>query len=701
MSAPSVEVRKVHNAVFLGTDTAYEKKVDPAIKGLVRAETLSFHYDMLPEDDGNSKSILDGPDTAGTNVYEKIAEGAMQLLDAIGDGANVVNISAHSRGAVEAILVANFLYQLQLACAEDANKDKNILDIIKDLQLQQTGHLDDKKDFDQSQAELNKVKAVFATNAKLREQIAKLISKSDGIKTHIADHKINILAIDPVPGDFSVGIAWVWTIASISWIDQQMFNIPPNVDHYQQYLYAHEDSRGFKPILPSPQDSTRTKVDIDILPGHHGSGSGNLCHQEGTVVTLTDGKTPGDTSTVQELLLCKLVDFSEQHSQYKFTDADVDKASEKDPNTDPEQLAVVGLTSLKDLVKKYISSHTAGESRASIRKALYKKMVANKAAYEILRAFSYYSSYIRGFGSEQSLKRTLPTSFREMIDRWITRPFLKGSIMPVESRIFYTERRDNNHIHCLDAFFRPCFTSDIVNSEHAQLQLDSVLSSMRINATAASDITNFSRAILTFITKVTSPQSAWRSISDSVGPVDSFAATPDANKIIKDFLTQILDRFIENNIAPEEDTHLKNMFAGLLTAVYSTDSDTASADTHAVNKIAIKAVITEIIAKVNQKIKQIADDYAKLLQELNSEEAKSDLELQRLLLSQATKLFNQKHKLTTCLQKLAEVTSKEEVMNVNPTEIKQLLERIQAQVTDLGTLAVINDDTTTKIDEIK
>ncbi len=71
---------------------------------------------------------------------------------------------------------------------------------------------------------------------------------------------------------------------------------------YYQILLAHERTRCFIPIVP--QCDPQTKFTLNILPGHHGTASGNLADQQGQ-------KKFGDKSTqhTQEITLVKLIEF--------------------------------------------------------------------------------------------------------------------------------------------------------------------------------------------------------------------------------------------------------------------------------------------------------------------------------------------------------------------------------------------------------
>lgn len=100
---------KTATLYLLGTDTEYKQAKDPDC--YYQQESLSFCYDHTC---GDYKHIIDGPDTLGTNVGEKIALSVIKVIDWLKYAdIETVNIAAHSRGAVQAILVAHELEALQ------------------------------------------------------------------------------------------------------------------------------------------------------------------------------------------------------------------------------------------------------------------------------------------------------------------------------------------------------------------------------------------------------------------------------------------------------------------------------------------------------------------------------------------------------------------------------------------------------------
>ncbi len=122
---------------LLGTDTQFCP--GPLANNYDKAETLSFAATLIAANDstypindviqyrnGNT-AVINGPTTLGSEVGQRIMLGLHVLLEAIGRGKTEINVSGHSRGAVEAILLVNILSLIQdnasieetIKCAEE------------------------------------------------------------------------------------------------------------------------------------------------------------------------------------------------------------------------------------------------------------------------------------------------------------------------------------------------------------------------------------------------------------------------------------------------------------------------------------------------------------------------------------------------------------------------------------------------------
>ena len=279
----SRDVKLAFTLTLLGTDTQFSPGKVPNAYDVV--ESLSYlatkiqvdkplAMDSVTQYRNQNVAVVNGPTTMGAEVGDRIARGVEAILEAISRGETNINIMAHSRGAVEAILVAHELQRIQ-----DLFKNKNpvVLTELTDSVCAYT------------KPAMRGAPHKTAYEALNLEQIA----------AHIGKAKISILNIDPVPGGNYMGITRATTLA---WKDPRFYRVPPIVTEYEQYVYENERTRCFKPIVPKC-DSPATHFTLASLPGHHGTGSGNLLDQQ---------RTPNDqllTGDVQKLVIAKGVDF--------------------------------------------------------------------------------------------------------------------------------------------------------------------------------------------------------------------------------------------------------------------------------------------------------------------------------------------------------------------------------------------------------
>ncbi|CEG57252.1 hypothetical protein [Legionella fallonii] len=236
-------------------------------------------------------TVINGPKTDGSNVGEKIGLGLAAVLKAIARGQIQINIIAHSRGAVESILIAHELQNIQTIIAMCSTFE----DVLKKLAEQQTKR--------QKGTPTNNTPDIIEP---LKSQI-NLIPKEEQeqwfnqLKTNIASASINFFGIDPVPGD----------CFPITWYDERFFILPEIIKNTELIYYANERSDwGFTPICPDVVSKEKQNFVRYSMPGHHGTGSsGNNGSQQGIIVSADGYKT----THVQKLLLYKIINFLSKH----------------------------------------------------------------------------------------------------------------------------------------------------------------------------------------------------------------------------------------------------------------------------------------------------------------------------------------------------------------------------------------------------
>jgi hypothetical protein len=294
----------IYTLTMLGTDTYFSP--DPGQDGYIKGETLSYlstlvdgtisHYnkgtlkdseklespsdkasEYIPaKDDANPfrtdvSDVIVGPTTLGTEVGERIALGLMRSLEAIAKGQTTINIMAHSRGAVETILLTHELYRIQQALADDDSL--NLIELVKQSPCPHT----------------KKALENLLSKGELKDKL-------EAIKANISKVEANCFCIDPVPGGSIYGVR------AVRWHDDRFYQVPPIIKHYEQYVYENEHTRCFKPIVPKPMDES-THFELHNLPGHHGTGSGNFSDQQFRLAT------DQGTHLVQKLTIFKLIKF--------------------------------------------------------------------------------------------------------------------------------------------------------------------------------------------------------------------------------------------------------------------------------------------------------------------------------------------------------------------------------------------------------
>lgn len=309
---------KTFTLTMLGTNTIYtpalkNKKTAPLKVGTKlqehypKGETLSIVSTLI---NTKEKPILDpqqfspyqatevvvinGPKTNGANVGEKIGIGLGTALNAVARNQTMINIIAHSRGAVQSILIAHEMNTIQ----EIINSCDTVEQLIKELTTKQMERSKNKTLANTPDI----IKSLLTQLPKTKEEQSAWLT---ALKKNIPETNINFFAIDPVPGD-----CW-----PVTWVDPRFLKLPAIIKHAEFIYYENERSAwGFTPIFPEPANEEQ-QVIRNTLPGHHGTGSaGNNTSQQNIVVSPEHTKT----THVQKLIIYKLMEFLVEHGvQFK------------------------------------------------------------------------------------------------------------------------------------------------------------------------------------------------------------------------------------------------------------------------------------------------------------------------------------------------------------------------------------------------
>lgn len=353
---------------MLGTDTNYtpelkqEKKSSSqtaAVADYPKGETLSIISSLIKSNEvkidlqssvpykSDAVTVITGPDTLGRNVGEKIGLGLAEILLAIARGKQPINIIAHSRGAVESVLIA---HELQAVCNRINNCD-SIDDLVGHLKEQQTTRYKSKP--------INNTPDIIDS---LRKQLNVIPQQQHqqwfkSLQGNISATSVNFFGIDPVPGD----------ALGITWYDERYFTLPAIVKNSQILYYENERSDwGFTPAYVEAEDPEIQQLKHDSIPGHHGTGSaGNNASQQKKVL---DGRT----THVQKLMIFKLLDFLNQNG-VRFIDLGESLFN---------KYASLGAKYIKRYAKVNEQSFDVSEfDFPAIYRELYQKIVEHRADY--------------------------------------------------------------------------------------------------------------------------------------------------------------------------------------------------------------------------------------------------------------------------------------------------------------------------------
>ncbi|PHQ79685.1 MAG: hypothetical protein COB66_06380 [Coxiella sp. (in: Bacteria)] len=262
-----------HWMLLLGTDTQEENRHHP--------EFYKEYGELLSHLKGHIKegfaTIFDGPDTTGTNVYKIIANTVLEVLEKTKDGKTEFHFAAHSRGAVETILVAHELQYIKTLASLKQLTIENYLDINKFINGQKGKH---------SVLETLQKRPKSAATSIFTYSIQYEI-KRDRILTEkfvkalefIKDRDLSALTIgsmvllDPVPGG-NLGVL------QVGWQDERFYKIPEIVAKCTTIILLDERTQCFAPVVAHAQNEKRTQVTVLPLRGNHGTASGNRYSQD-------------------------------------------------------------------------------------------------------------------------------------------------------------------------------------------------------------------------------------------------------------------------------------------------------------------------------------------------------------------------------------------------------------------------------------
>jgi hypothetical protein len=361
------------NLIYLGTDVTFNPSPSqdyPFGETLSIIASLIYGTQTVQKKGSLDKAelvlnecvtVIKGPDTLGTQVYNRIACGVLAILEAYTRGERHFNIMGFSRGGCIAILTLHEICRLK-ECFQVSSMDA-------------------------SRFSASQCSGTQNALLKERERLKCLIAQIANSEKKFADVTVSACTIDPVPGGNFHGLP-------SGWRDVRFYEVPSNVKEYEQYLSVHENTRGFKPVVPSIGNPKHTSSKFVPIYGHHGTSSGNPKDQSLNPIP-NEGETQGKTTVhAQELMLHKLIEFLKRNGcVFKTDKVDID----------------AGYPLHKDILNSiYPSLNAAVTSRhfQQVYLALYQEMARNRAAYEYFRNTHYpYLGYEESFLEVVGLRR--------------------------------------------------------------------------------------------------------------------------------------------------------------------------------------------------------------------------------------------------------------------------------------------------------
>lgn len=308
-----------HHLFLLGTGVNYvHRPTDPKKDtAYIRGETFSYAAqltsDILGENESivrhekahvpgdehyahpyhsSSVDIINGADTPGYEVGDRLAKALLVALQAIAEGKTTLHINGFSRGGVESIVLTHELQRIKEALALDAKahteSKRSLAAIIADSHsVPQFGFLETQSYTKLALASLIPDQSTMADNETLLK--ATLLQQLNALEVHL-------FVLDPVPGG-NFG-----KVVRIGWQEADYFySLPEFVVKRQEFVHQHETSNCFKPIVP-------LGMPYEVLPGCHGTGDGNQFDHNG--LPVPNHFKNRDLSGVQDLVLSRWIDFT-------------------------------------------------------------------------------------------------------------------------------------------------------------------------------------------------------------------------------------------------------------------------------------------------------------------------------------------------------------------------------------------------------
>lgn len=253
----------------LHTDIKEDVIDDPYYGPQIKKNKLKFARDI----DDPQIRLIEGPETTAVNVYQKIAKGVVTIIGSVINGKNIINLFGHSRGAVIAVEIPHELHRIKEAMyAYRTESDSNTLILLI------CGNPHDNK-IDKGEAAIRReLRTIFK---KLESNLSKeelnrfvvtirdSFAIRDGYHPNCREVWVEcLIQVDPVSGNSVLGLPF------IGWVTPRMFKYSPIIRNVYTLMCANEDTACFD-LTYTIAECDYTNVERFLLPGHHGTVTGN------------------------------------------------------------------------------------------------------------------------------------------------------------------------------------------------------------------------------------------------------------------------------------------------------------------------------------------------------------------------------------------------------------------------------------------
>ncbi|MFI4919120.1 MAG: hypothetical protein ACHP65_06155 [Legionellales bacterium] len=389
LRAKTVADQQLHHFFLLGTGVNFTER--PIIaQSYPRGETLSYvalltshlyqekatqHADASNAGSAHyahgyhssSVDVINGTDTPGFEVGDRLAKTLMLALAAVATGKTALCVSGFSRGGVAAIVLMHELKRIRDGLRADLKiqnpaQARSLASIIADSHSVPSA---------MTPASLrNPSYTRSALNTLIPNKLAEKDDKvlKEKLLVQLEQLQVKLFVLDPVPGG-NIGVVGPLTLLPIGWQEDSFYNLPDFVIKKQALIQQHETSNCFKPIIP-------IDMPFEIIPGCHGTGDGNPCADNG--LPVPEHFVKRDLTGVQDLVVRRWLEFM-------F------------PDRMPHVAINLGHAALDAVSVAYLRANKSARSKQLLDN--YKAIQENFLAFEWLSTQNY--AYLRRHMSER------------------------------------------------------------------------------------------------------------------------------------------------------------------------------------------------------------------------------------------------------------------------------------------------------------